>query len=336
MAEPNAIDTAAAAAQKTAAAGADPTLGKQTSTESALSNYVGPYVTEMLGRGQALGSMDYQNYGGPLTAGQSDLQNQAFSGLAGLAIPSEQMGAFTPTSFTADNANQFMNPYLQAALTPQIDAANRQAEIKRISDAGRLTQAGAYGGSRQGVMEAEGNRALLDRIAGITGTGYANAYDKAMQQFNTEQNMQKSAQDMTNQYGLGTLLKQADLGASQRGIEGEGIAADRAQFEEERDFPYKQVQYMQSLLQGLPLATQSYTYQQPTGLAESLNTAGGIGNLYQQLFGGNSSNAISAAEKSDTIGNAAAAQAMGIGADAFGNTAGTVSSDAAPEQQFIL
>jgi hypothetical protein len=336
MAEPNAIDTAAAAAQKTAAAGADPTLGKRTSTESALSNYVGPYVTEMLGRGQALGSMDYQNYGGPLTAGQSDLQNQAFSGLAGLAIPSEQMGAFTPTSFTADNANQFMNPYLQAALTPQIDAANRQAEIKRISDAGRLTQAGAYGGSRQGVMEAEGNRALLDRIAGITGTGYANAYDKAMQQFNTEQNMQKSAQDMTNQYGLGTLIKQADLGAAQRGIEGEGIAADRAQFEEERDFPYKQVQYMQSLLQGLPLATQSYTYQQPTGLAESLNTAGGIGNLYQQLFGGNSSNAISAAEKSDTIGNAAAAQAMGIGADAFGNTAGTVSSDAAPEQQFIL
>ena len=286
MAEPNAIDTAAAAAQKTAAAGADPTLGKQTSTESALSNYVGPYVTEMLGRGQALGSMDYQNYGGPLTAGQSDLQNQAFSGLAGLAIPSEQMGAFTPTSFTADNANQFMNPYLQAALTPQIDAANRQAEIKRISDAGRLTQAGAYGGSRQGVMEAEGNRALLDRIAGITGTGYANAYDKAMGQFNTEQNLGMKAQDMTNQYGLGTLLKQADLGAAQRGIESEGIAADRSQFEEERDFPYKQVQYLQSLLQGLPLAAQSYQYQQPAALTSLMNTSGGIQNLYKSLFGG--------------------------------------------------
>ena len=224
------------------------------------------------------------------------------------------MGAFTPTSFTeTGTAQQFMNPYLEGALNPQIDAARRQSEIQRVQDAGRLTRAGAFGGSRQGVMEAEGNRALLDRIAGITGTGYANAYDKAMQQFNTEQNMQKSAQDMTNQYGLGTLLKQADLGAAQRGIEGEGIAADRAQFEEERDFPYKQVQYMQSL-----------------------NTAGGIGNLYQQLFGGNSSNAISAAENSDAIGNAAAAQAMGIGADAFGNTAGTVQADALPEQQFIL
>jgi len=231
----------------TATTSAGSTLGKQTGTESALSNYVGPYVTEMLGRGQALGSMDYQGYGGPLTAGGSDLQNQAFSGLAGLTLPTEQMGAFTPTSFTQEGtAQQFMNPYLQGALNPQIDAARRQAEIQRVADAGRLTRAGAFGGSRQGVMEAEGNRGLLDRIAGITGTGYANAYDKAMQQFNTEQNMGMKAQDMTNQYGLGTILKQADLGAAQRGIEGEGIAADRAQFEEERDFPYKQVQYMQS------------------------------------------------------------------------------------------
>jgi len=262
------------------------TTGKQIGTESALSNYVGPYVTEMLGRGQALGSMPYQAYQGPLTAGQSDLQSQAFSGLAGLTLPTEQMGAFTPTSFTQEGtAQQFMNPFLQSALDPQIAAARRQAEIQRVADAGRLTKAGAFGGSRQGVMEAEGNRALLDRVANITGTGYANAYDKAMQQFNTEQNLQKAAQDMTNQYGLGTLIKQADLGAAQRGIESEGLAADRAQFEEERDFPYKQVQYMQSLLQGLPLAAQSYTYQQPSGLTSAMNTAGGLQNLYQSIFG---------------------------------------------------
>ena len=307
-----------------AAATADPLEGKITGKESSLSNYVGPYVTEMLGRGQALGSMPYQAYQGPLTAGQSDLQSQAFSGLAGLALPTEQMGAFTPTSFTeAGTAQQFMNPYLQGALNPQIDAARRQAEIQRVADAGRLTQAGAFGGSRQGVMEAEGNRGLLDRIAGITGTGYANAYDKAMQQFNTEQDRQRVSQDMTNQYGLGTLLKQADLGTLQRGIESEGIGADRAQFEEERDFPYKGVQYMQSLLQGLPLAAQSVTYQQPSAYQSLANTTGGIADLYGRIFGGNSSNAISAAEKSDAIGNAAAAQAMGIGADAFGNTAGT-------------
>lgn len=280
--------------------------GAKIGTESALSNYVGPYVTEMLGRGQALGSMPYQAYQGPLTAGQSDLQNQAFSGLAGLAVPTEQMGAFTPTSFTQEGtAQQFMNPYLQGALNPQIDSARRQAEIQRVQDAGRLTRAGAFGGSRQGVMEAENNRALLDRIAGITGTGYANAYDKAMQQFNTEQDRQRLSQDMTNQYGLGTLLKQADLGAAQRGIEGEGIAADRDQFEEERDFPYKQVQYMQSLLQGLPLETQAYTYQQPGATSQLLSGAGGIMDLYDSIFGGNKSSQAERDEAAAIMGGEA-------------------------------
>ena len=46
-------------------------------TESSLSPYAGPYVTEMLGRGQGLASEPYQAYTGPLTAGTSELQTQA-------------------------------------------------------------------------------------------------------------------------------------------------------------------------------------------------------------------------------------------------------------------
>jgi hypothetical protein len=60
------------------------------------------------------------------------------------------------------------------------------------------------------------------------------------------------------------------------------------QFEEERDFPYKQVQYMQSLLQGLPIAAQSYSYAQPSALSEVLSGAGGLSELYDTLFGGSS------------------------------------------------
>lgn len=261
------------------------TTGKQIGTESALSNYVGPYVTEMLGTGKALADLPYETYTGPLTAGESDLQTKAFTGLAGLTVPTDEMGTFNPTSFTAaGTADKYMNPYLTAALQPQIDEANRQAEIKRIQDAGRLTKAGAFGGSRQAVMEAEGNRALLDRVASITGTGYRDAYDKAVNQFNVEQNREATAQDAINQYGLGTLLKMADVGAIDRGIESEGIMADREQFEEERDYPYKAIQFMQSLLQGLPLATQSYQYQQPSDLTNLLNMGGGFQEFYKTLF----------------------------------------------------
>lgn len=263
----------------------DPLVGQQTGTESSLSNWAGPYVTNMLGKGEALANAPYQAYTGPLTAGESNLQTQAFSGLAGLTIPTDKMGAFTPGSITdSGTAQRYMNPYIEAALNPQLAEARRQAEISRINDAARLTKAGAYGGSRQAIMESEGNRNLATNLANITGQGYKTAYDEALAQFNAEQGRQQAAQEMTNQYGINTLQKQAELGAAQRAIESEGIAADKAQFEEQRDFPYKQVQYQQSLLQGLPLAAQTYSYAQPSTLSEILGSAGGLQKLYNILF----------------------------------------------------
>jgi len=258
-----------------------PALG----TESSLSNWVGPYVTDMLGKGQGLASEPYQAYTGPLTAGTSDLQDTAFQGLGSLNIPTEKMGGFTPQTFTADAASQYMNPYLSAALQPQIDDAIRQSDIRRLADASRLTKAGAYGGSRQAIMESEGNRNLLQNLSGITGKGYADAYDRAMGQFNVEQDRSRGVQEDINKYGLAALQKQADLGSVQRGIESEGVAADKLQFEEERDFPYKQVQYMQSLLQGLPVGTQSYTYTQPTALETLRQDTGDVMGLISKIFG---------------------------------------------------
>jgi hypothetical protein len=239
----------------------------------------------MLGKGEALANTPYQAYTGPLTAGASDLQTGAFSGLAGLTIPTDKMGAYTPGSFTDTGvAQKYMNPYIQTALNPQIDEARRQAEISRMNDASRLTRAGAFGGSRQAIMESEGNRNLGANLANITGQGYKTAYDLAANQFNTEQGRGQSAQELTNQYGLNTLRNQAELGAVQRGIESEGIAADKAQFEEQREYPFKQVQYQQSLLQGLPLAAQTYSYAQPSTLSEILGSAGGLQSLYKILF----------------------------------------------------
>jgi hypothetical protein len=256
-------------------------LGKTTGSYESLSPYAGPYVTEMLGRGRALADLPFESYEGQLTAGTSGLQDQAYQGIGALQTPTD-MGV---NQFDANAAQQYMNPYLMASLNPQIDQARRQADIQRIADAGRLTKAGAYGGSRQAVMEAEGNRALGDRIADITGQGYATAYDKGLAQFNAEQGAR-------NQYGFDVLAGQERAGAAQRGIQQEGLSADLAQFEEERYFPYKQVQYMQSLLQGLPITARSQQYSQPSQLSQLISAGGveggaqGVSGLYDMLFGG--------------------------------------------------
>ena len=268
---------------------------------SSLSPYAGPYVTEMLGRAQALASMPYQAYMGPLTAGTSALQDQAFQGIANLTVPTT-MGAFTPGTFAASGApamttegadapaatgivGEYMNPYLQAVLNPQLQEARRQAEISRVADQGRFTRAGAFGGSRQALADLERDDRLQRNLADITGKGYAQAFESARQQFNTEQERQKAAQEMANRFGFDVLSAQGRGGDRQRQIESEGIMADRQQFEEERDFPYKQVQYMQSLLQGLPLQTQSYTYSQPSQLS-SILAGGGIADVLRSLFSG--------------------------------------------------
>jgi hypothetical protein len=259
-----------------------------TGKESGLATYAGDYVTEMLGKGQALGNEAYNAYMGPLTAGASDLQTQAFEGVAGLAnaFDPNQMGTagYQPQQFTGDAVQQYMNPYLQASLEPQLEEARRQAGITAAQNARKF--AGAYGGSAQALFDAESNRNLAQQLQGITGAGYADAYTQALNQFNVAQDRGMTAQDKINLYGTQGLQNLANMGATQRAIESEGITADRLQFEEERDFPYKQVQYMQSLLQGLPIGAQTVQYEEP-GLLQKMSTgASDLEGFIESLFGG--------------------------------------------------
>ena len=364
----------------------DPT-GDVSGVNQGLAEYVGPYVTEMLGRASAVAGMPYQGYTGPLTAGTSALQDKAFAGYGGLD-PNQKTGigsftgdmtaggtfgfgsapgqgytaGFTPgsydlsgmqaQSFTGDIAQQYMNPYLQAALEPQLREARRQAEISRVADAGRLTRAGAFGGSRQAIMEAEGGRNLGTRLADITGRGYSEAFGQAQRQFNTEQEMRQriaevgvdqfnkeqealrrseearrdqfniaagrqaefderrraqaneearreierqerereqfneqerrriAAEESDRRYGLAALRDMRAAGEEQRDIAQEGITADYLQFQEERDHPYRQLEFMQSMLQGLPVTATSREFVEPGGYQE---LAGGIAGILSLL-----------------------------------------------------
>lgn len=248
-------------------AGLDLPIGTPTGEVETLSSWAAPYVTNMLGKGQALSNMPYQAYGGPLTAGQSALQTQAFQGLANLAMPTQAQTTYDPMSFTtAGTAQQYMSPYLQAALDPQYAAAQRQADIAAQKLQSQYGRAGAYGGSRQGVAEAELQRGLLDRMAGITGAGYQQAFQQAQNQFNAEQQRQMAAAGQAQQYGLQALGAQRAGGAEQRGIESEGVAADYAQFREERDYPFKQVEFQKGLLSNLPIQQTTTQYADPSTL----------------------------------------------------------------------
>jgi hypothetical protein len=275
------------------------------SSSSTLSDWAGQYVTDMLGKTQAIANTPYQTYQGPMTAGESGLQSKVFQGLGGLSFPSNlgqsfsSTGAYTPPTYDASGAPiggagaggtgiaaQYMNPYLQSVLNPQLDELRRQSQITQMGNAGKATQAGAFGGGRQAIMDAETQRNLMQEQNKTVGQGYANAYDKALGQFNTEQGQSKTLADML-----------AQQGQTQRGIEQEGVTADLNEFNAQRDYPQKQLQFEQSMLQGLPLSTVTNTPAAQSGIGQLTSTIGGMSNLMDALnrFGlGTSSTAATA------------------------------------------
>lgn len=213
------------------------TTSGNATTETSLAPWAGDAVTDYIGRGTALAKESYIPYQGALTAGVSPLQQQGFDKAAGLG-----------GTFDSAAASQYMNPYIQNALQPQLNELRRQADISQQALSGKFAGAGALGGARDAIARSEGIRNLLSQQSGVIGGAYKDAYDKAMQQYNTSR-----TQDIND---LNAIMS---AGQTQRGIEEDKIKADRAAFEEERLDPYQKIKFEQSLFTGLPLSSTTTT-----------------------------------------------------------------------------
>ena len=303
------------------------------------------------------GSAAGQGYSPGFAAGSADMSGMGMNRF---------QNNYNPQAFNAQAAQQYMNPYLQAALNPQLDTARREMEKSRLADAGRLTQAGAFGGSRQALMDAETGRNFGQNIADITGRGYAQAFDKAASQFNTEQQRQMADRDARmgqfnteenmrqriaevgidqfnkeqaglrtdeaarrgqfnteadrlsafddtrrkqfntesdrqmqfdeygrnqfnteernriaagesdRRYGLDSLSAINKAGDDQRRINQEGITADYLQYQQEQQYPYEQLQFMQSMLEGLPVAARQTSYVDPSSFQDLSGASAGV------------------------------------------------------------
>jgi hypothetical protein len=238
-----------------------------TGTESNLSNFAGPYVTELMGKASALTSNALANpqfYQGQLTAGSSDLQNRAY----------EQAGNLGGQSFTnAGTAGTYMSPYMQNVVDIQKREAQRQSGIQGTQQQAQAVQAGAFGGGRDAIQRAERERNLGTQMNDIQAQGLQSAYQSAQNQYNTEQNK-----------NLANISTMANLGNTQQTTEQAGLDAAQKQFEMQKADPYKQLQFQQSMLQGLPLAAQSYnTTTNPYAAAAAAGS--GVKTVYDSVFG---------------------------------------------------
>jgi hypothetical protein len=145
-------------------------------------------------------------------AGPSDFRTAAgqlgqASGTAGIASLNAQLAAMQgqPTSFTQPGtAEQFMSPYMRTVVQQQMDEARRQEQISAQQRGAAAVGAGAFGGSRQAVMEAEAARNLATQQERIMAQGMQQAFGQAGQQFNVEQ----QARQAGSQLGLAASAQQ--------------------------------------------------------------------------------------------------------------------------------
>ena len=132
--------------------------------------------------------------------------------------PAERVSA---QNFGSQSAQDYMSPYMQNVVDIQQREAQRQADIAGTQRGAQAARSGAFGGSRQAVMEAEAARNLATQKGDIQAQGLQGAYQQAQQQFNADQARQMAAQQANQGAGLtaGAQNLAANLGVQQLGTQ---------------------------------------------------------------------------------------------------------------------
>jgi hypothetical protein len=208
-------------------------------------------------------------------------------------------------SFTQPGAAEsYMSPYMQKVVDIQKREAQRQADIASTQRGARAAGAGAFGGARQAIENAEAQRNLATQLGDIQATGSQSAYQQALQQFNAEQTARLQAQQANQQAGLTTGQQnlaaqlgtqqlgaqtglQAALANQQYGLNAQQMAEQSRQFGAGQGMTAAQLQaqYGQAAQQ---LAEQSRQYGAGLGMQGgqlALGAAGQLGTLGSQYAG---------------------------------------------------
>ena len=128
---------------------------------------IAPYITDILGRAQAIQEKreaeGFVPYTGQQLAEFSPEQEQAFKGIQSLVGTSQQymdpaarLTASAAVAPTSESVSQFMSPYMQNVVDVQQREARRAADVAKQQLAAGAVGAGGFGGSRQAILEADG------------------------------------------------------------------------------------------------------------------------------------------------------------------------------------
>jgi hypothetical protein len=289
-------------------------------SQTSIPDYAKPYVDDLLAKTQALTNKNVNMplYGGERVADASALQQQSYTGAQGLGTaPQLQTGTDIATQgglaalgagqqrFQGSNVTSYMSPYMQNVVDIQNREAGRTADIATTKRNAQAINAGAFGGSRQAIMDAEAGRNLAMLQNDNQQRGLQAAYDSAGTMFNNDMNRSiQGAQAATgasaalgqlgtqeNQQKRANLGVQNEFGRQQQQTDQNVLTQNYQDFLDQQNQPYKQLSYMSDVLRGTDSlskgnATVLTQAAQPSTSSQLLGGALGLGSLAKSgLFG---------------------------------------------------
>ena len=215
---------------------------------------------------------------------QQEAQKRAEAGLGSFEPFLQQAQAATgPQAF-----QQFMSPYQQQVIDASLAEFDRNAQIQQQQIADQAVASGAFGGGREGVMQAEyqagsdRNRAALQ--AGLLQQGFGQAQQAAQQQFANQMGLASALPGLQR----GDISTLGSLGALNQAQQQAQLDAQREATRMATYQPQEQLQQYGNLVTGIMggMAGSGTTTQQvpdPTFLQTALGAAATGAGIYGAL-----------------------------------------------------
>ena len=219
--------------------------------------------------------------------GALEQQGMTAAGQTGVGAPTVQAGIDQVTQAAApigaSQIQQYLNPY-QSYVTGEIA---RQSGIMQNQIANKAIQAGAFGGGREGVQQAELQSRTLDAMGRAQQQGFNTALGAAQQQQLTG----LRAGQQLGQLGLGQQqMAQGDInqlfaaGGVQRQLAQQALDAQRQSTLQQQYEPYQRAEFLSNLYAAGPKSSSTVTMgTQPSTspLAQAVGTGIGAFAAYQ-------------------------------------------------------
>lgn len=270
-----------------------PSVTTYGSTTSNVPQWYSDYSQGILNQANAVAGQGYQPYGGPRVAGFSPEQEQAFSlaegnvgkgsGVVGDAISGTQgiLGQVTPTigqnlataggSYTGQNVQNYMNPYVQNVTKQAQNLANRNFNENLLPTIqNTFTRAGQYGSTRMADAVGNAARNTSEGLQSAADASLANAYTSGAQTFGADASragtlaqlgVQSGLQGQQNLSGLGQTLQQLGLtdaatleniGQQRQGLTQQNLDTAYGDFQNQQNYPKEQTDWLANIIHGIP------------------------------------------------------------------------------------